>query len=92
MTTENRTIEIPRHVEFSFVEDGFVLLDLRRGEYYGLDGVASTVWEALADGASPDEAAERITRRYAVDRQRARTDVEALIDRLATAGLLQRSA
>ena len=91
MTTEKPTIEIPRHVEFSFVEDGFVLLDLRRGEYYGLDEVASAVWKALVDGASPGEAAERIARGYRVERERALSDVEVLIDRLAGAGLLELS-
>jgi len=78
------------HVEYTQVEDGFVLMDLKAGTYLGLDPVASLIWESLSDHGSAERAADDVCRRFEVDRERALADVESWIVDLLERGLLTR--
>ncbi len=83
-------VEIAPHVQATRVEGDFVLMDLKRGIYLGLDPVASHIWQSLADHGDPRQAAEELCRDYAVEPEVALADVEAWIDELLEKGLLLR--
>lgn len=64
-----------------------VVLDLGKGEYFGLNGSGGVAWLALADGKSLGEAADAVAARYEVTAERARDDVRALVSELVDRGL-----
>ncbi|MFI9202254.1 lasso peptide biosynthesis PqqD family chaperone [Streptomyces sp. NPDC053048] len=68
--------------------DGMVLLDERAGHYWQLNGTGALIVQALLDGATPAQAAERLAATRPVTPERATADVTALVAHLATAGLV----
>lgn len=70
------------------VGDETVLLDLASGMYFGVDGVARTIWESISEGHSLGEAAAVIASEYDVDAARAEADVIEFVSKLVERGLL----
>jgi hypothetical protein len=64
-----------------------VVLDLGKGEYFGLNASGGVAWLALSSGKSLGEAADAILARYEVTAERARDDVRALARELVERGL-----
>lgn len=85
---ETRRYRIPEHVEFNRVEGDYVLMDMKAGKYFGLDPVASILWQAIADHGCVEPGVEEVLKRFAVGRQRAECDAEELIQRLARDSLV----
>jgi predicted deacylase len=65
-----------------------VLINLSNGKYYSMVGVGSVVWELLANGASATDVTAEVVRRYDVTTDRARHDIEGLVDLLLREGLV----
>jgi hypothetical protein len=66
-----------------------VAADLERSTYLSTNEAGTLLWSALADGASPDDLAERLVAEYGIDRSRAEADVAAFLDSLRAQGLLE---
>jgi len=66
-----------------------VLLDLTTENYYTLDEVGSRVWELIDGRSSARDMASQIAQEYEVAVETAEGDIEALIDELRGAGLLE---
>ena len=82
-------LEIAEHVRSTPGAEGTVLLDLRSGKYFALNGVGSLLWEAIAAGASRGEALERLAERFPeVPTDRLGHDADALLAQLQAKGLL----
>lgn len=74
---------------FSREFDGeLVLLDLARGEYFGLDDIGARLWLALTEGRDVPSVVEDVTREYDVDVATVTADLEALTAELLARGLL----
>ncbi|WP_242911014.1 lasso peptide biosynthesis PqqD family chaperone [Actinomadura terrae] len=61
---------------------GLVLLNERTGRYWSLNGTGRAVLLMLADGATPEEAVDSLTRQHPDFADRITSDVEALIKSL----------
>jgi len=83
-------IEISASVQFVRVEGDFVLMDLAAGLYFGLDPVASHIWQSLSDHGDPALAAEELSRDYEVDPAQALADIERWVAELELKGLVRR--
>ncbi len=83
-------VEISPTVQFVRVEGDFVLMDLSGGLYFGLDPVASHIWQSLADHGDPELAADALCRDFEVDRSQALADVERWLSELEMKGLVSR--
>lgn len=59
-----------------------VLLDERSGRYWQLNGTGALVVKVLLEGATPEQAAERLTATRPVTPERATADVTALVAHL----------
>ncbi|HYH07622.1 MAG TPA: PqqD family protein [Thermoanaerobaculia bacterium] len=70
------------------VGDEFVILDLERGVYYGLQDVAARVWQSLAAGHSIPETVETLLSEYEVEREQLEGDLARLVEELREAGLV----
>jgi hypothetical protein len=73
---------IQDHVHAVMDPDGAVLLDVKRGKYFSLNGVASDIWGAMQEGLSAPEIETLLQRTYGVPAERARGDVAAFMARL----------
>lgn len=84
----SRRVEIAAHVQATRVEGDYVLMDLKRGVYLGLDPVASRIWQSLSEHGDVARAVEELCRSYAVEPAQALADVETWIAELAAKGLV----
>jgi ribosomal protein L13E len=64
-----------------------VIIDLARGRSLGLNATAGLVWTLLPEMDEAGIAAE-VARRYGLDVERARRDVESLLEELRARGLV----
>lgn len=79
---------IPPHVYAREFDGELVVLDLDRGEYYGLDPVGRVAWESVDRGMTPRQIAQRLATEFDVDEARGLADVLALFRELEGLGLL----
>lgn len=68
--------------------DELILLDPATREMFSLNATGRVVWRALAERAGRAGAIARLAEAFAVDEETAGADVDALLARLATAGLV----
>ena len=69
-----------------------VLLDLVRGEYFGLGEVGSEMWRALAGGRAVSEIATQLASLYDVEKVTIERDLLVFARELQDAGLLVAAA
>ncbi len=69
------------------VDNDTVILDTASGKYFSLEGVGSTLWEALREPQSFGELLETVLETYDVKAETAERDVSALLSNLEEAGL-----
>ena len=75
--------------DFAREFDGeLVLLDLGRGEYFGLNATGALLWRRSADGRSVGQVAEEASRLYNVPKEETLSDMLALARELCSMGLL----
>ncbi|MBI4410085.1 MAG: PqqD family protein [Gemmatimonadetes bacterium] len=65
-----------------------ILLDARRGRYYGLDEVGGRIWELLEPGASLARVVDTLEQEYDAPRAVLAADTAALLARLWRRGLV----
>jgi hypothetical protein len=74
----------------SCVLDGeAAILNIKNGEYYGLDEVGSSVWGIMSQPHTIAEIVCQITSEYEVDAARCAADLLSLISQLAVRGLVE---
>jgi hypothetical protein len=59
-----------------------VMMSLERGEYLGLGGVGSRIWELLAEPVTPEEICTRLTSEFDVDADTCKANVVAFLGEL----------
>lgn len=84
-------INIPSDVLSRELDGEAVLLDLRSGRYFGLNGTGARVWALLKDGLERKQIADAITEEFEVDLTTARADVDVFIAALTERGLIRRA-
>jgi hypothetical protein len=65
-----------------------VMLDVDQGTYYGVTGTGRSIWDLLAEPATPDTIVAALLTEYEVDEDTCRTEVHAFLDDLIEQGLL----
>jgi len=93
MTTDlNADTRLNAHpdVESRSLDGEVVLLNVRTGAYFGLNSVASHIWQLFSDGCTLDGVVDGVCARFEVERERADSDVRALTSRLLELDLLRR--
>jgi hypothetical protein len=81
-------VAVARHVRFTGDGEGYVLLDLEKGLYLSLDGVAARIWSGLVSGAPPRQTAIEISELCNVSFERVGRDVSRFIESLHAKGLV----
>jgi hypothetical protein len=62
---------------------------MRRGWYFGLNDVGSRVWSLIASDTALGAIVDVIVREFEVDEDTADADVRALMQEMASAGLVE---
>ena len=83
------SIAIPDDVLFRQLDDEAVLLNLKTGIYFGLNPVATRMWQLIAEHASLDRVLETMVHEYDIDRGVLEGDLLELGRQLCASGLGQ---
>jgi len=75
-------LEISDTVRSTSTRDGQVLLDLRQGQMFSVNGVGAKILEFLAKGWDEAPIAEEISQAYAVSIDVVRSDVHEFVETL----------
>lgn len=89
MTSIQARVQISDEVLFHDLDGEAVLLDLHSGKYFGLDPVGTRLWHLLAQDSSLATAYQTLLDEYDVEAGRLQEDLLALVDRLASNGLIR---
>lgn len=79
---------VARHVS-SEAGGELVILNLETGQYHGLEQVGRLVWNRIQDGATVQELEQAVLAEYAVEPERCRQDLRALLEGLRKRGLVE---
>lgn len=75
-------------VMLSTVEDGAVLLHLKRGIYFGLNPVGADIWDMLNKNLDAETCVAQLVASYDIDATTAAGDYKTLIEELLEQGLI----
>lgn len=70
------------------IDDDLVMMSVEQGQYYGITGVGSHVWELLADPISIERIIQSICHEYDIDEATCSADLIAFIEELMRMGLV----
>jgi hypothetical protein len=82
------TVTLRADVSMTDTDTGLVLLDERTGKYWQTNTTGAFVLHQLLGGTPGPEVVGLLRTRYSVDAEQAGADVDALVGRLRTAGLI----
>ena len=69
--------------------DDVVMMDIEQGAYYGLEGVASRIWEFAETPVSVGLLCDRLTTEYEISPQQCRQEVTAFLGDLVDRNIVQ---
>jgi len=69
------------------IDGDLVMMSIEQGEYFGITGVGSRVWELLAAPITVADVVRVICVEYAVDEATCQADMQAFIEELIQLGL-----
>jgi hypothetical protein len=81
-------VRINEDVLFQELQGEAVLLNLKTGVYFGLDGVGTRIWQLLGEHEALSEVVRAMQREYDVTEERCTEDVMALVTRMVDHGLM----
>lgn len=74
---------------FTDMDGEIVMMDIHQGNYYGLNSVASDIWQQLESPMPLEALLIMICERYDVTREQAQTDTFAFVEQLFERKLVQ---
>lgn len=83
-------LQIAEDVLFQTVADEAVLLNIADNHYYGLDDVATRMWQLLAEHGDGEAVIGELLAEFEVDEATLRQDFAALVAELEQRGLIKR--
>lgn len=66
-----------------------VMMNVEKGEYYGLSGIGPFLWDLLVEPVSIETLCRRVLEEYDVDEGTCRADVSGFVDDLMAKGVLR---
>jgi hypothetical protein len=71
------------------LDDETVLLELKKGTYYGLNAVGSLIWEMVQQPQSIEALCSAVVEQFNVEPETCKRDVLRLIEEMQVAGLVE---
>jgi hypothetical protein len=66
----------------SKIGEEVVMLDMESGFYFGLNSVASIIWDMMENGISFEDLCDQLTEQFEVERTLCEADTQELLDQL----------
>jgi hypothetical protein len=82
-------VEISEDVIYQPLQGEVVLLNMTSQEYFGLNDVGTDMWKLLIEHRDVEIVLERLCDEYSAEKETLRKDLDTLIQRLISAGLLK---
>lgn len=73
----------------SSIEDELVMFDVNAGQYYGLNNVATAVWNHLETKKTVDELAQALTSEFDISIEECRKEMLEFLPELEEKGLIE---
>ncbi len=86
--TNNRFVAIKDHLYTDLKEEG-VILSLKNGKYYGVNGVGACIWTAIQNPVTFKEIQSAVMQEYDVDREICRTEVLSFLQKMEEEELVE---
>ena len=83
----NQKVEFPDTVFAQEVDGEMVLLDMVSENYFGLDAVASDIWQLLQEDKTLQESHDALLEMYDVSADQLRSDLESFVNKLVESKL-----
>ncbi len=80
---ENQPIQRNPDMLFSHIDDEVVMMSIETGEYYGLNPVASRIWELLEHPHTMEQLIDKLLQEFDIDESTCRRDVQTFLKQLA---------
>lgn len=74
------------------VDGEMVMMSIEKGNYYGLDGIGTRIWQLIAEPVSVSKLCEILLTEFAVDRETCEADVLKFLARMEERNLIQSGA
>jgi hypothetical protein len=81
-------VAIKEHL-FSNLNDEAVILSLKNGKYYGLNGVGGSIWAAIQESRTLGEIESIIMSEYEVDPETCRREVKTFLETMLAEELIE---
>ena len=86
ISLQSTVVALPDQVS-SRLDDETVVLELKKGAYYGLNCVGSMIWELIQQPRSVEAVCSAVLKQYDVDPETCSRDVLRVLEDLRAAGL-----
>ena len=73
----------------SSVADELVMFDTEKGKYYGLNDIATEIWNILDEPVTVEELCEALTAEFEVSEEECREDLLTFLPKLLEKGLIK---
>jgi hypothetical protein len=88
MRETRRVARVSPSTLYREVQGEAVLLQLDSGEYFGLDGVATRLWQLIVEKGALSAVEHSMLEEFDVDPQRLASDIDRMVDQLAARRLI----
>jgi len=88
ITLQTTVVATPDQVSCR-LDDETVMLELKRGTYYGLNHVGTVIWDLIQKPQSLEAICSAVMEKYEIDAETCNRDVLRLIEELQSAGLVE---
>ena len=85
----NQKITVSENVFAQEVDDEMVLLDMNSENYFGLDEVASDIWQTMQGKETLQEVFDAMLEIYDVEEDVLKKDISSFIEKLKESGLIE---
>ncbi|WP_234567780.1 PqqD family protein [Rhodohalobacter sp. 614A] len=88
MTRDTKIVRTNRAL-VSSIKDELVMFDVNAGQYYGLNNVATAVWNNLETEKTVDELCQSLTQEFDISLDECREEMLAFLPELEEKGLIE---
>ena len=70
------------------VDNELVMIDLNSDNYYGLDPIATNIWEQITGPTRVSDLCDKLLEKYAVEKDQCQQDVLIFLEQMSEKGIL----